>query len=288
MDPNTLFHFLEAANAKPAVYSHYTARELWTDEHTSAQMLSYHLNEQVDLSSRRAAFIEESTHWMSQRFDLSAGSRIADFGCGPGLYTSRFARTGAAVTGIDFSARSIEYAREFARDNGLNVHYELADYLEYQPEGRFDLITLIMCDYCALSPAQRAAMLAKFERMLAEEGRIVLDVYSLAAFAERTESFSCEKNQLNGFWSRAPYFAFVASFRYDDDKVSLDKYTIVDESRQWEIYNWLQYYTPETLELEARAAGLTVEAVYGDVAGNPYERESEEFAVVLKRLSDSA
>lgn len=36
-------------------------------------------------------------------------------------------------------------------------------------------------------------------------------------------------------------------FKYDDAKVVLDKYTIVEENRTCEVYNWLQYFDPERL-----------------------------------------
>ncbi len=246
-------------------------------------MLTFHLNGEIDVSSRRTSFIDDSVRWMKERFDLSTSSRIIDFGCGPGLYTSRFARLGAEVYGIDFSSRSIEYASERANQENLEVTYIEADYLDHRPEGTFDLVTMIMCDFCALSPAQRAAMLTKFAGLLSERGRIVLDVYSLTAFADKQEGLVCEKNQLNGFWSAAPYFGFAASFKYADEKVSLDKYTIVARDRQWEIYNWLQYFTPDSLEREAHAAGLVVDELYSDVAGHPYSDDAAEFAVVMKR-----
>ena len=283
MESASLFSALESINRKPRPFSVYTARELWTDEHTSEQMLAFHLDSQIDVSSRRASFIDDSVRWLEDRFHLSQGSKVIDFGCGPGLYASRLARLGAEVTGIDFSSRSIEYARERARRDKLEIQYVEADYLEYQPAGPFDLITMIMCDFCALSPTQRASMLAKFEGLLVDQGRVVLDVYSLHAFADRDEGLICEKNQLNGFWSAQPYFGFVASFKYDDEKVSLDKYTIVEQDRQREIYNWLQYFTPESLEREAREEGFTIDELYGDVAGSAYAADAAEFAVVLKR-----
>lgn len=283
MDTSALFGFLEVANERPPVFSRYTASDLWTDGHTSAQMLAHHLNEDSDLSSRRGRFIDASVAWMIERFGLSDGSRIADFGCGPGLYSSRLAKRQAKVIGIDFSSRSIAYASEFARDNGLNVEYVEADYLKFQPGGEFDLIIMIMWDFCALAPAQRAVVLAKFEGLLARGGRILLDSYSLAAFAKKKEAFYCEKNQLNGFWSAGDYYAFVSSFRYEAEEVSLDKYTIIEEGRQREIYNWIQYFSPESLRQEALAAGLDIDAVYGDVAGKPFDTGSTEFAVVLKR-----
>jgi cyclopropane fatty-acyl-phospholipid synthase-like methyltransferase len=283
METLPLFSALESISEKPAPYSVYTARALWTDEHTSEQMLAYHLNGEIDVSSRRTHFIDDSVQWMQAHFDLREGRRIIDFGCGPGLYTSQFARLGAEVSGVDFSSRSIEYAREQARREGLDVTYMEADYLGLQPDGPFDLVTMIMCDFCALSPEQRATMLDKFAGILSQRGRIVLDVYSLSAFADKQEGLTCEKNQLDGFWSADPYFGFVASFKYDEDKVSLDKYTIVEERRQREIYNWLQYFTPESLQREAHAAGLQVAELYSDVAGNPYDADAPEFAVVMKK-----
>ncbi len=283
MESDSLFSVLESVNKKPEPFSVYTAPELWTDEHTSRQMLAYHLNGEVDLSSRRTSFIDDSVRWMTERFELSGSSRIIDFGCGPGLYTSRFARLDAEVHGIDFSSRSIEYAREYAARNKLAVSYTAADYLDHRPEGTFDLITMIMCDYCALSPTQRAAMLVKFKGLLSDGGRIVLDVYSLNAFADKKEESIYEKNQLDGFWSADPYYGFVTSFRYDKEKVGLDKYTIIERNRQREIYNWLQYFSPESLEREVRAAGLDIDEVYGDVAGNQYDASAPEFAVVIKR-----
>jgi SAM-dependent methyltransferase len=277
-----LFSALESISEKPEPYSVYTARELWTDEHTSERMLAFHLNGEIDVSSRHTSFIDDSVRWMQKHFDLSAGRRVIDFGCGPGLYTSRFARLGAEVFGVDFSSRSIEFAREHARREQLDVTYTEADYLGLRPDGRYDLVTMIMCDFCALSPTQRATMLRRFAGILSERGRVVLDVYSLKAFEEKQEGLTCEKNQLDGFWSADPYFGFLASFKYEDDAVSLDKYTIVEESRQREIYNWLQYFTPESLQWEAHASGLQVAELYGDVAGRPYDDGASEFAVVLK------
>jgi hypothetical protein len=142
---------------------------------------------------------------------------------------------------------------------------------------------MIMCDYCALSPEQRAALLVKFKELLSEGGRIVLDVYSLSALADKKEVSFYEKNQLNGFWSAEPYYAFVSSFKYEEEKVSLDKYTIIERGRQREVYNWLQYFTPQSLEHEARTAGLEVEAVYADVAGNQYDPSAPEFAAVMTK-----
>ena len=279
-----MFEELEKINTRPKPFEFYTASDLWTDEHTSKQMLSFHLNEDLDVSSRNAAFIDRSVEWIVSRFNVGSGTKIADFGCGPGLYAARLAQMQAAVTGIDFSKRSIQYAREFATKKGLSINYVNQNYLEFEPDDRFQLILMIMCDFCALSPSQRRHMLSKFHALLSSGGSVLLDVYSLTAFEQREETARYEANLLDGFWSPNRYYGFLNTFKYAQEKVVLDKYTLVEATRTRTVYNWLQYFTPESLEKELAACGLAVENFYSDIAGSPYNPETTEFAVIAKRL----
>lgn len=280
---STLYGDLEWITQRPEPFEFYTASELWTDEYTSEQMLAYHLNGDIDVSSRSTAFIDKSVAWLASRFNIGNGSRIIDFGCGPGLYTSRLAKLGATVSGVDFSTRSINYARERTDQDRLQVDYHNADYLQFQPDGKFDLVIMIMCDFCALSPAQRTLMLQKFSQILRPDGRIVLDVYSYRAFGQREESSSYEKNLLNGFWSPKPYYGFLNTFKYESEKVVLDKYTIIESDRMRQIYNWIQYCSVEVIEQEFTSSGLEIEEVIGNVSGNPFDAAETEFAVVARQ-----
>jgi hypothetical protein len=112
---------------------------------------------------------------------------------------------------------------------------------------------------------------------------VLLDVHSLNAFNKRAESATCELNQLNGFWSPEDYYCFVNTFKYEKDKVTLDKYTIIEESRKRVVYNWLQYFSKASLTEEFEENGFKVEEIYSDVAGKAFHSESTEFAVVAKK-----
>ena len=278
-----MFEQLERINTRPEPFQFYTAEHLWTDEHTSAQMLKFHLDGEIDVSSRNAAFIDRSADWMVSRFGIGTGMMIADFGCGPGLYATRLARKNAIVTGIDFSNRSIQYARETAAREKLLVHYVHQNYLDFETDDRFHLILMIMCDFCALSPAQRKTMLSRFHRFLEPSGSVLLDVYSLNAFNERKERTLYEPNLLNGFWSPGKYFGFLNTFKYEKEKVVLDKYTIIEAEHTHTIYNWLQYFSPENVEREFSACGFAIESYFADVAGTPFSSQGREFAVVAKK-----
>ncbi len=275
-----IFHQLEEINTRPKPFEFYTAADLWTDEHTSAQMLQYHLNESIDVSSRNHAFIDRSVEWIVSRFNVTAGTAIADFGCGPGLYSTRLAQVGASVTGIDFSKRSIDYARNIAAEKALDITYVNKNYLDFETDRRFDLIIMIMCDFCALSPDQQKTLLAKFQSLLKPGGSILFDVYTLNAFEAKEESATYERNQLNGFWSPNDYYAFVNTFKYDDEKVSLDKYTLIEDNRTRVVYNWLQYFSRETLTAELTENGFAIKEFLADVAGAPFCSDAPEMAVI--------
>jgi cyclopropane fatty-acyl-phospholipid synthase-like methyltransferase len=279
-----MFNELKELNARPKPFQFYTAYELWTNEYTSKKMLEYHLNESIDVSSRKKSFIERSVKWIVSHFNVNNQTEIADFGCGPGLYTTRLAEKGAVVTGVDFSKNSIEYAKQAAKSKGLNIDYFITNYLDFDTRSRFDLITMIMCDFCVLSPEQRKTMLSKFYNYLKPEGSVLLDVYSLNAFKIKEESAAYELNLLNHLWSPEDYYCFVNIFKYDEEKVSLDKYTIIEESQTRIVYNWYQYFSPETLRKEFEENGFRIKEIYSDVARTLYDPESTEFAVVAEKI----
>jgi SAM-dependent methyltransferase len=279
-----MFEELKNINTRPKPFEFYTASDLWTDKHTSKRMLSFHLNEDIDLASRNAGFISRSIEWIVSHFSVGARTKIADFGCGPGLYATRLAQRQADVTGIDFSKRSIQYAQEVANREGLSIQYVNKNYLEFETDDRFHLILMIMCDFCALSPTQRRKILRKFYTILEHSGYVLLDVYSLTAFEQREERAIYRANLLNGFWSPNKYYGFLNTFKYEREKVALDKYTIIEATRKRTVYNWFQYFSPEDLEREFVECGFTVENLYSNVAGSPFDAKTKEFAVVAKKL----
>ena len=278
-----MFEELEKINTRPKPFEFYTASDLWTDEHTSEQMLTFHLNGNIDVSSRKTEFINRSVEWIASLFKVGKGTKIADFGCGPGLYTTRLAQRQADVTGIDFSERSIQYAQKVATGEGLSINYVTQNYLDFETVDRFHLILMVMCDFCALSPIQRKKMLSKFHAILEPGGSVILDVLSLTAFDQYEEAATYEANLLDGFWSPNEYYGFLNTFKYEVEKVVLDKYTLIEASRTRTVYNCLQFFSPEALEREFEECGFAVEKLYSDVAGSPFDPDAKEFAVVARK-----
>lgn len=278
-----MYNALQAINERPAPFAFYTAEELWTDEYTSEQMLNFHLNGEVDLSSYNSGLINRAIHWMTSRFEIGPGKTVIDFGCGPGLYTLRLARTGASVIGIDFSTRSLAYAKDAALKEGLTIEYVEQNYLAYETGAKADLILMIMRDFCVLDPGQRQRMLRKFASILKPGGCVLLDVDSFASFDAREECATYGPQQLDGFWSNQPYYGFLNTFKYEKEKLVLDKYVVVEPDRQRTICNWMQCFSPDTLAEECTAAGLTMDSLHGSIAGDEYDPDATSFAAILRK-----
>lgn len=102
----------------------------WLDEYISKNLLKAHLNPNYEGASRKFEFINSSVNWIYEKFPVDKYNRVLDLGCGPGLYAERLYSKGYEITGIDFSKRSIEYAKQRALKENFDIEYETYNYLD--------------------------------------------------------------------------------------------------------------------------------------------------------------
>jgi ubiquinone/menaquinone biosynthesis C-methylase UbiE len=77
-----------------------------------------------------------------ERLAPAEGVRWLDLACGTGAMAERAARGGADVTGVDLAPALIETAKERAREQGLDIDYQVGDCenLDF-PDGSFDAVS---------------------------------------------------------------------------------------------------------------------------------------------------
>jgi SAM-dependent methyltransferase len=271
-----MYDLLCDISKQPEPFSICTVKELWTRPHLAQQMLDYHLSQETDLASRKCESIDLVVEWIDAQLDLSEKS-LCDLGCGPGLYTQRFESKGAIVTGVDFSERSVDYAKT----QGANtIRYIEADYLLDDLPSGFDIVTLIYTDLCALSPEQRKLLLGRMRGMLNPGGQIVLDVAGIGSFNQREEVTIIQDKMMGGFWAADNYVGIQRTFVYPEEYLCLDRYVIVEPGEIWQIYNWLQYFTPEAIEAELQSAGFKIDEMVGDLTGISLQPKSDFIGIV--------
>jgi len=256
---------------KPELYAP-GASAFWDDEHISKGMLEAHLNPNLEAASRKHEFIDESVKWIESIAPSSQYRELLDLGCGPGLYAERFSNIGYSVTGIDFSKRSIAYAKEQTLLNKSEIEYRYQNYLAIDYEGKFDVITLIYCEYAALSTADRKLLLTKIFRALKPGGKFILDVFTPRM--RKDESRTWTYHETGAFWSENPHICLESVYQYGD-RTEL-RQCIVMEEKALHCYNiWDNYFTKEELLTEMQAAGFEKYELYGDVSGKKYSDSGE-------------
>lgn len=109
---------------------------------------------------------------------VTQGTTVLELGCGPGRNAVWLARHGAAVHALDLSPEALEWGKERATAAGVDVRFERADVLRWQPPaGGYDVVVDSGC-FHHLPPHRRVTYLALLRRALRPGGR-----FALACFA---------------------------------------------------------------------------------------------------------
>lgn len=103
------------------------------------------------------------------------GLLILDLACGEGYNTRILARKGAKVTGVDFSERMIEHAKQDEEKEKLSINYFVSDAanLEELSSDYFDLITCFM-SLQDIENYEKA--ISEVARVLKSRGRFIFSI----------------------------------------------------------------------------------------------------------------
>ena len=273
---NIMYDKLSLLLKTPEIYER-TKERFWDDEYISKQMLEAHLNPYIDTASRRLEVIEATVEWISSM--LPKGASILDIGCGPGLYTKQFSERQFSVVGLDFSSRSITYARE--HDN--LSRYILQDYLTMDFDSEFDMITLIYFDYGALIPSERKELLPRIYKALKPGGFFLFDVYTPYKGKGQEDNLYWEYNVNGGFWSDKPHIHLGMEL-YFGTSAEGNRHIILEEGKT-KCYNlWDCYFTKESLTEELKPFDFHAYGFFGDTTGQVLSKYAKSFCAIFKRI----
>ena len=137
-----------------------------------------------DLQAVMLAAYERSSEYNQDRLEdaliepigaHAPGRRMLDLGCGTGREAEIFTRNGYRVTGVDFSARSIEFARAYFNDRSLEARFLQDDLQNLALSGQFDVIYFSPWSYAFISGrARRIRVLRALADRLSARGVIVI------------------------------------------------------------------------------------------------------------------
>ncbi|WP_141432466.1 bifunctional 2-polyprenyl-6-hydroxyphenol methylase/3-demethylubiquinol 3-O-methyltransferase UbiG [Bacillus sp. 03113] len=276
------FNLLKKYTNKPELYAKGDSL-FWNDPYISDRMLENHLNPETDGASRNKNEIEKTVEYLHKTMNLKFGSKLLDIGCGPGLYAQRFHELGYNVIGIDYSKRSINYAKDQALKNNQSIKYIYGDYTEVEFEKGLDAAVLIYGDYCVLTPENRKKLLQKVYDSLNSNGYFIFDV-STPTHRKKVRLQNSWYYSEGGFWKGSKHLVLEQGFNYDGD-LHLDQFIVIEHDGTTSIYrNWFQDFTKKTIlnEIETNTS-FNVENIWSDLKGTPYDNSTDWIGIVCKK-----
>ncbi len=232
----------------------------WNDPAFSERMLREHLDESHGAASRVAKERAAQIEWLWRRLGLTAGARLFDVTCGPGLYAVAFARRGCAVTGVDFSPAAIDYARDLARAEGVSARCEFLRQdvrAMHDIGGGFDGAILLYGQLAVMTRAEAQSVLAQIAGALKPGARLAVELLNPER-VDKTDSTWWFTDD-GGLWGDAPFMHLGERFWLAEENLSVERYQIVrlETGEMDEIQLCDQVYSPEEMAAMMRAAGFS-------------------------------
>jgi len=199
---------------------------------------------------------EEEVAFLIEQLNLPKGASILDVGCGTGRHSVALAQHGFAVTGIDLSEDMLKKARARATASNTHPTFLQCDATKYASEPVFDA-AIGLCEGAM-------GLLGRSDDPIERDLTVLRNVY--AALAPKGQFIV---NALN-------VFRVVLQVGHNEEADTFDVMsqttlnTMVFETPEGpvEIPCRERMYTPTEFSLMLRAAGFTVEHIWGGTAGN--------------------
>jgi SAM-dependent methyltransferase len=255
----------------------------WDDPHISTYLLAAHLDDDVEEATRPVLAIRATVDRLVREGIVGPGTRVLDLGCGPGRYAELLASVGCYVTGVDFSTRSIAYARARAAERGLDIDYREQDFHMLDDVAAFDVVLQVYGELSTFADDVRDALLATLRRAVVPGGLLIFDV-STPAHRRRVGQRHEWTVHDAGFWRPEPHLILADGFAYPGD-VWCNQYLVATDGDATAYRMWFHDYVPETITPVLERAGFVVEETWDALDGAGCGHPGEWLAVLARATS---
>ncbi|MFC3195007.1 class I SAM-dependent methyltransferase [Marinicella sediminis] len=202
---------------------------------------------------------------------------ILDLACGPGRHVLGFARRQLPVTGVDLSGYLLNQAANLVSQQELTANLVHSDLLDYQPTGRFDLITNLFTSFGYYPDAeQNQQVLNNACTWLNIGGTLLIDTFGKEQAARDIEPVHCTEYD-NGD------LRFERPLLIDQMRIYANEWTLVrgNKAYRWEYQHYV--YSADEITAMLKLAGFSEVMIYGSLDGADYDLEADRLVVLARK-----
>lgn len=240
----------------------------------------YHILYKDRDHSEAAAFMQRLT----QLLDLKKGASIMDLACGRGRHSMYLSTLGYAVTGVDLSDASIAFAK--AKQHTYNPHDTSLAFVEMNParltfavhnmtqpyNQQFDAVFNLFTSFGYFDdPADNLRTLQAIKANLKPDGRAVIDFMNAPQVIENLVTYDEKIEQGITF----------KQHRYVLDNHICKEISFTDDGRAYTFTERVHALTLADFTAYFKAAGLQLDATYGNYQLEPYDAATSSRLVMV-------
>jgi SAM-dependent methyltransferase len=218
---------------------------------------------------------EKEVDFLMVQLRLQPGMRLLDLCCGQGRHAVPLARRGLRVAGLDLSARLLGEAEKAAREAGVSLELVRRDMRDIPWTEEFDgAINMFTAFGYFDEDEENFRVLEGIARALKPGGRFCLDVMSYSWLLRHYEEKGWSLGE-GGLLELEERRTDWMSGHHESEVTLIEP----DGSRKKRTIR-VRLFAPHELVAWLRRAGLTVESLFGDLAGSPFGLDTPRLVLV--------
>ena len=211
-----------------------------------------------------------------ERLQLSPASSLLDLCCGVGRHSVEFARRGFRVTGVDRDARHVQLAQEAAQQAAIAVELIQDDMRLFRRDESFDAAVSLWTSFGYFDDqAEDQAVLHNLFLSLKPYGRLLMDVAGKEVLARIFQPRGWEQH---GTMILCEERRIVDDWRFIESR-----WIFLGDGQRREFTIKTRCYSAVELSALLAEAGFVDVAVFGDLAGAPYDHQARRLVVAARR-----
>lgn len=205
-----------------------------------------------------------------------SNARIVDLCCGTGRHSVELARRGHEVIGVDRTRHYLDLADKAAAEEAVAMETVCADARDYRCSPAADVVLNLWTSFGYFEhEGDNVALLRAAYESLRDGGRLLLQTR-----AKETMSATMVSST---WWERDGVLFLEEREVIDDWRRLSGRWIVVDDNgrRDFTYTGWL--YSSEALTAMLEKVGFRSVALYGDLAGSPFDLTARHLVAVATR-----